>query len=77
MMKMSVKVNNIDKVIQQKNEATEKVLEMCGILAETHAKSNITAAGRVDTGAMRDSMTHVVQDKTCYVGSNIEYAIFH
>lgn len=77
MIKLNVKVNNIDKVIQEKNLAAEKVLETCGILAETHAKSNITAAGRVDTGTMRDSMTHVVEDNVCYVGSNVEYSIYH
>lgn len=80
MMKMHVKVNNIDKVIQEKNLATEKVLETCGILAETHAKSNITAAGRVGEiagGTLRDSITHVVEGNVCYIGTDVEYAVFN
>lgn len=53
-------------------------LEACGIQAVSHTKNNITAAGRVGTtGAMRNNISHLVQGKTCYVGTNNKYAIYH
>ena len=57
----------------------QAALEACGQQAVSHAKQNITAAGRVDTGAMRNSMNHqvVASEYACYVGTNQEYAIYN
>ena len=52
-------------------------LEACGNQAVSHAKSNITASGRVDTGALRNSMNHLVEGDTCSVGTNQEYAVYN
>lgn len=66
-------------VLAAKNRAIEAALEAIGNQAVSHAKSNITAAGRVDTGAMRNSMNHQVaaDEETVYVGTNQEYAIYN
>ena len=69
--------DNTNEVLQQLETQVQAALEACGNQAVSHAKQNITEAGRVDTGAMRNSMTHQVQGETCYVGTNIEYAIYH
>lgn len=75
---MDVKVtSNADKVRAELREAVAKALETCGQLAEGHAKANITAAGRVDTGNMRNSVSHAVKGDDCYIGTNNEYAVYH
>jgi len=55
------------------------VLEAWGNQAVSHAKSNITRAGRVDTGALRNSINHIVDnsERAVYVGTNLEYAPYH
>ena len=54
-------------------------IEAIGNQAVSHAKSNITRASRVDTGAMRNSVSHftVESEQTVYVGTNQEYAVYH
>lgn len=44
-------------------------LEMIGLTAERYAKLKCP----VDTGALRNSITHTVKDKTAYIGTNVEY----
>ena len=60
-------------------EAVEAALEAVGLQAEGYAKVNITAAGRVDTGELRNSVTHQVEEseQAVYIGSNLEYAIYN
>lgn len=47
-------------------------LEKCGLTAENYAKRLCP----VDTGNLRNSITHVVREdeKAVYIGSNVEYA---
>ena len=75
--KIEVKEDNSALILGLLELQIKVALEACGQQAVSHAKSNITAAGRVDTGAMRNSMTHQVQEHTCYVGTNNEYAPYH
>ena len=72
-----VLIDNSDKVLAELDSKIEAALEACGNQAVSHAKQNITSAGRVDTGALRGSINHLVQDKTCYIGTNQSYAIYH
>lgn len=60
-------------------EAIERALEAIGIHCESHAKANLTAADRRDTGNLINSVTHQVDEseKAVYVGSNLEYAIYN
>lgn len=55
------------------------MLEAIGIKVEGLTKANITAAGRVDTGRYRNSITHrvIASEDTVYIGSNLEYAIYN
>ena len=68
-----------DEAIQAMDDAVEAALEAIGLQAVNHAKSNITEAGRVDTGALRNSISHLVatDENAVYVGTNQEYAVFN
>lgn len=74
--------------IEIKNDMTKEVLEAmksqvllgmeaCGMEAEGYAKADCP----VDTGRLRNSVAHkVVQEEentVLYVGSNVEYALYH
>lgn len=50
------------------------VLNAIGMQAEGNAVKEITAADAVDTGRLRASITHIVDDDSVYIGSNVEYA---
>lgn len=52
-------------------------LEAAAIQAESHAVRIITQEKRVDTGAMKNSISHSVSGDTAYIGSNLEYAVYH
>ena len=69
--------DNSAQTLRDLDRLTKASLEACGNQAVSHAKQNITTAGRIDTGAMRDSVTHKVIDKICYIGTNIRYAIYN
>lgn len=45
-------------------------LEAIGLTAETYAKE----ATPVDTGRLRNSISHAVDGEAVYIGSNVEYA---
>lgn len=45
-------------------------LEAVGLRAETHAKEQTP----VDTGRLRNSISHTVIDDSAYIGTNVEYA---
>ena len=54
-------------------ELTSKIpaaLEECGLVAEGYAKRLCP----VDTGRLRNSITHTTEENTAYVGTNVEYA---
>jgi HK97 gp10 family phage protein len=57
-------------VMSAYEQARERSLEIIGLTAEKYAKE-ITP---VDTGRLRNSITHNVDGKEVYVGSNVEYA---
>ena len=47
-------------------------LTAIGATAETYAKK----ATPVDTGRLRNSISHTVDGEAAYIGSNVEYAAF-
>ncbi len=55
-------------------EQIEQALIAIGMTAETHAKEECP----VDTGRLRNSITHDVEmsERAAYIGSNVEYAAF-
>lgn len=64
--------DNTEEVLSAMENAIERGLEAIGLTAERHAKKNTP----VDTGRLRNSIGHAVEDKAVYIGSNVEYAPF-
>ena len=64
-----------DEVLSAFDAALARGLEKCGLVAEGYAKKLCP----VDTGNLRNSITHTVTDvneQAAYVGSNAEYAAY-
>lgn len=68
---MSVKfTDNSDEVLDELENALDVALEEVGLTAEGYAKKKCP----VDTGRLRNSISHDVKEKTAYIGTNVEYA---
>ena len=63
--------DNTDEVLSALDKAIERGLEAIGLTAEGHAKKNETA---VDTGRLKNSISHAVEKDAVYIGTNVEYA---
>lgn len=50
------------------------ILEAIGLQAEGNAVDEITSLGAVDTGRLRGSISHAIDDEAAYIGTNVEYA---
>lgn len=61
-------------VYKELEAACNRALEKCGLVAEGYAKKLCP----VDTGNLRNSITHTVSDgeKAAYVGTNSEYGAY-
>lgn len=62
--------DNRAKVLSELESGKRRALEAIGARAETHAK----ALTPVDTGNLRNSMSHAVSGDAAYIGTNVEYA---
>ena len=64
--------DNSKEIIEAMQQATVRALEKCGLTAEGYAKK----LAPVDTGNLRNSITHEVDDgeSAVYIGTNVEYA---
>ena len=72
---MSVEIHDNSKEISEDiKSALLRGLETCGLVAEGYAKK----LAPVDTGNLRNSITHTVDEKepAAYIGSNVEYASY-
>lgn len=72
---MTVKfTDNSKEVLAAFQEAAVRALEKCGLTAEGYAKQLCP----VDTGNLRNSITHQVDESepAVYIGSNSEYAAY-
>ena len=63
--------DNTDEVLAALERAKKRGLEAIGLVAEGHAKKYETA---VDTGRLRNSISHATDDEAAYIGTNVEYA---
>ena len=64
-----------DEVYKELEAACQRALEKCGLVAEGYAKKLCP----VDTGNLRNSITHTVADngeRAAYVGTNSEYGVY-
>lgn len=64
--------DNTDEVLSALEQAKKRGLEAIGLVAEGHAK----AITPVDTGRLRNSISHTTDDDAAYIGTNTEYAPF-
>lgn len=62
--------DNSDVFLSALNAARDRALEICGEKAESYAK----AICPVDTGRLRNSISHMQYGEDEYIGSNVEYA---
>ena len=64
--------DNSKEIIEAIQQATVRAMEKCGLTAEGYAKK----LAPVDTGNLRNSITHEVDDgePAVYIGTNVEYA---
>ena len=69
--------DNSPQVLQDLRNKIEAALEACGNQAVSHAKNIIAAASRIDSSNLHNRIDHLVQGNDCYVGTNVEYAIYH
>ena len=70
-MKVDYK-DNSEQVLSAMEKAIKIGLEAIGLTAEGHAKK-ITP---VDTGRLRNSISHATDKEAAYIGTNVEYAAF-
>jgi hypothetical protein len=64
--------NNADKFRDELPKRIEQALIAIGLTAETYAKRDCP----VDTGRLRNSISHTNDEDSAYIGSNVEYAAF-
>ena len=70
-MKVDYK-DNSKQVLSAMEKGIKNGLEAIGLTAETYAKK----ATPVDTGRLRNSISHTVDGEAVYIGTNVEYAAF-
>ena len=70
-MKVDYK-DNSEQVLSAMERAIKNGLEAISLTAEGHAKK-ITP---VDTGRLRNSISHATDKEATYIGTNVEYAAF-
>ena len=69
-IEVNISSDNTQNVLDALKSAIETSLEAVGLAAEGYAKG----ACPVDTGTLRDSITHTVDGNDAYIGTNVEYA---
>ena len=68
--------DNTDLVRRATDEAIQRALERVGQFVEDEAKLELQKdPPRIDTGALRNSITHTVKGRTAIVGTNLKYAV--
>lgn len=69
---LEIREDNALAIVNAIDQALARALEEVGLVAEGYAKK----ACPVDTGRLRNSITHQVRpsEKSVYIGTNVEYA---
>ena len=70
-MKVDYK-DNSKEVLSAMEKGIKNGLEAIGLTAETYAKQETP----VDTGRLRNSISHETDKEAVYIGTNVEYAAF-
>lgn len=85
--------DNSGEIMRAFESQLQIALEAVGTQAESHAKQVVSDAlayghtdlrkygekdnSRVDTGRLRNSIAHTVVQHDAYIGTNVEYAVYH
>lgn len=64
--------DHTEEVLDGIEQAKARALEKIGLAAEGYAKRLCP----VDTGNLRNSITHDTDDEAAYIGTNVEYAVY-
>lgn len=64
--------DHTEEVLDGIRQAKARALEKIGLVAEGYAKRLCP----VDTGNLRNSITHDTDDEAAYIGTNVEYAVY-
>lgn len=64
-------IDNSDKALQKLAEKSDVILEAWGFLGERYAKELCP----VDTGRLKNSITHAQDGNSELIGTNVEYAV--
>ncbi len=67
---IEIREDNREQIANAIKSAIAKGLETIGLVAEGYAKADVP----VDTGRLRNSITHTTDGKDAYIGTNVEYA---
>lgn len=72
---LQINEDNAEAIAQAIDQALVMALEECGLNGERFAKDNLTRNGSVDTGRLRNSVTHQLRESemAVYIGTNVEY----
>lgn len=74
---MSVTVkDNTKEVLSALEKAKKNGLEAIGLTAEGYAKKNLYPGHGLDTGRLRNSISHATDKEAAYIGTNVEYALY-
>ena len=72
-----IKENHVDEVIEASKKAITAAAKAVGVQAVSHAVTNITSQGAVDTGLLRNSLTFAIggqgTKKKSYSGKKSKY----
>ena len=69
-VEIEMKTDNSELIISEKDAAIIRALTIIGMKAEGYAKKLCP----VDTGRLRNSISHATDEDTAYIGTNVEYA---
>jgi len=69
-MEVKIENDNREAAIDAMNNAIARAVEIIGLKAESYAKRECP----VDTGRLRNSISHASDEDTAYIGTNVEYA---
>lgn len=67
---VEVREDNREAIANAIDRALVAALEEVGLVAEGYAKATCP----VDTGRLRNSVTHLLKGYDCFIGTNVEYA---
>lgn len=66
-----------DEAKKAMHDGINRALEAIGIQAEGYAKLELeNTPRRIDTGNLRNSISHRVVEDSAYIGTNVEYGIY-